>query len=402
MSRDGLFRGVIGLALVAASCGDDPAPRAGEDAGSALFDLGSVDRGLPDFGPHPPPASGPSPGIFEVQQGLVPAGSWVRLEGIVSATGTTGFFLIEPVARPFGGVFVEGSEQLAWVGHEVEIRGVVEELEIAPALGSRTQIRLEGLTVTGTGTIPPPLPVRLPELLLPELAEPYEGVVVELEDVTITELDTARMRIDVLLEGDPRGLDLDPAWRSAGMRFDRLAGVLQLDARGFFLIPRSPADGEPRPPSADGCLPLGDHLLCLDRLGWDDARVSCAYRGGRLAILETREENELVSTRVREHTSRVFWIAANDREMEGTFRWTDGSTLTYSAWAENEPNDAGGAEDCAQGNFRGVGQWNDGRCSGGQVYVCEFDRPAPRCRENVDCGADRRCEDGRCRAPPAP
>ena len=34
------------------------------------------------------------------------------------------------------------------------------------------------------------------------------------------------------------------------------------------------------------------------------------------------------------------WIGYNDIDNEGTFVWDDGSTSTYTNWADGEPNDA--------------------------------------------------------------
>lgn len=46
---------------------------------------------------------------------------------------------------------------------------------------------------------------------------------------------------------------------------------------------------------------------------------------------------------------------------EGTFTWkSDGSSLEYSNWKENEPNDYLDNEDCVQLNHDS--QWNDLRC----------------------------------------
>lgn len=390
------------------------------DAGTPATDLPVVrDSGAPDrpppydagtLGPEPDATAPPPPGIFEVQQGLVEPGTAVTLEGIVTARFEDGFFISELEARPFGAIYVASSSLTPGpeMGSLVAVEGWVDEIEFtdssSQAIGSRTQLSTDGAmtwTMSATQALPDPLPILLPQLTLPELAEPYEGTLISLEAPTVTAVDPAGgLEVDALVMMDDQTLGLDDTWIHAGTRFERLIGVVQFDHRGFVVLPRSDRDAPRAPPVADGCLPLGDHLLCLSRRSWDDARVECAQRGGRLVIMETEVENATVSARVREHTNRAFWIAATDRDEEGTFLWTDGSTLAYDAWAENEPNDFGSGEDCAQGNFRSEGQWNDGRCAGRQVYVCEFDRPAPRCVEDGDCGEERLCLDGRCRPLP--
>lgn len=33
-----------------------------------------------------------------------------------------------------------------------------------------------------------------------------------------------------------------------------------------------------------------------------------------------------------------YWIGLNDREIEWTFRWTDGAPVTFTLWSPSEPN----------------------------------------------------------------
>ena len=64
------------------------------------------------------------------------------------------------------------------------------------------------------------------------------------------------------------------------------------------------------------------------------------------------------------------WIGHSDSAVEGT--WVsaqEGSTSHYTNWAMNQPDDAGGDEDCAV--FLADGTWNDAPCSGALGYVCE-------------------------------
>ena len=41
------------------------------------------------------------------------------------------------------------------------------------------------------------------------------------------------------------------------------------------------------------------------------------------------------------------WIGLTDEDLEGEFRWVTGEPLTFSAWKNLEPNDAGAGEDYA-------------------------------------------------------
>ena len=54
-------------------------------------------------------------------------------------------------------------------------------------------------------------------------------------------------------------------------------------------------------------------------------------------------------------------IGLSDYCNEGEFTWkSDGSSLEYTNWRENEPNDYQGNEDCVQLDHNS--QWNDLRC----------------------------------------
>lgn len=65
-------------------------------------------------------------------------------------------------------------------------------------------------------------------------------------------------------------------------------------------------------------------------------------------------------------SSGLYWIAAGDGAVEGTWRWNagpeTGSLLTYTNWKAGEPNNGGFGilqEDQAVANYGGVGLWND-------------------------------------------
>ena len=93
-----------------------------------------------------------------------------------------------------------------------------------------------------------------------------------------------------------------------------------------------------------------------------------------------------------------FYIGLSDTAVENTWRWLDGSVLEYEPWAESEPNDWGGGEDCVHSNWRGDGEWNDIVCSSRQPYLCEFlPDNHPVCENDGDCEQGPGvCLDGSC------
>jgi hypothetical protein len=92
-----------------------------------------------------------------------------------------------------------------------------------------------------------------------------------------------------------------------------------------------------------------------------------------------------------------FWMNIHDMEQEGQWVWGDGQALTYDAWAEGQPDDYNEAEDCAHGNWRSTGQWNDVGCGNRYPFVCEFPGQAPACATALDCGGlDKFCREGSC------
>ena len=60
----------------------------------------------------------------------------------------------------------------------------------------------------------------------------------------------------------------------------------------------------------------------------------CSAAGGDLVSINDSIENAYVSNILTEH----FWIGYTDELVEGSFVWVDGSTSSFTNWANNEPN----------------------------------------------------------------
>ena len=86
------------------------------------------------------------------------------------------------------------------------------------------------------------------------------------------------------------------------------------------------------------------YVFSTDTKSWDDARTDCKSKGGTydLAIIDNADLNKFVSEQAHAHfgVNYFAWIGLDDKETEGTFRWVDGSNLTFSNWHSMEPNHA--------------------------------------------------------------
>ncbi|XP_037644972.1 C-type lectin domain family 10 member A-like isoform X3 [Sebastes umbrosus] len=113
------------------------------------------------------------------------------------------------------------------------------------------------------------------------------------------------------------------------------------------------------------------YLLSGGTGSWDRGREDCRNRGAHLVMIDSVKEQTFVAGLIKTHT----WIGLNDKDVEGTWKWIDGTPLTLMNWALNEPNNGGGKsewgkEDCA--HIRPVTtQWNDLSCETVLSWICE-------------------------------
>ena len=61
------------------------------------------------------------------------------------------------------------------------------------------------------------------------------------------------------------------------------------------------------------------------------------------------------------------WIGLNDRIKEGTYIWSDGSSVEYTNWKTGEPS----GEDCTAYEESSYGTMSDLSCSEKHQYVCK-------------------------------
>jgi hypothetical protein len=114
------------------------------------------------------------------------------------------------------------------------------------------------------------------------------------------------------------------------------------------------------------------YLFCSKVASWPLAEAFCVARGGHLASIESKAEDDWLTRTAVGIISATWWMGFNDRVLEKQWVWTDGSPTTYLHWAKDQPNNKDGNEDCGELNRAGItGGWNDQPCDDFQPFICK-------------------------------
>ena len=115
------------------------------------------------------------------------------------------------------------------------------------------------------------------------------------------------------------------------------------------------------------------YLFCESSESWSDAQAECSSHDYHLLTVSSSAEDAWVDAVADSYSTGKWWIGFTDIASEGSFAWEDGSATTYTNWAEGEPNNVDGDEDCAVLNRFTDQTWNDEKCSDSFYYICEAD-----------------------------
>ena len=76
------------------------------------------------------------------------------------------------------------------------------------------------------------------------------------------------------------------------------------------------------------------------------AKASCEAQGSHLVVINSRAENQALSSRVI-HSSHYMHIGLHrDPKYQSRWLWVDGSRSTFTNWCSGEPDNVLGAEAC--------------------------------------------------------
>ncbi|XP_016341397.1 CD209 antigen-like protein D [Sinocyclocheilus anshuiensis] len=106
------------------------------------------------------------------------------------------------------------------------------------------------------------------------------------------------------------------------------------------------------------------YFVSSEKKSWTESRRYCMERGADLIIINNREEQDFVQ---KISANANVWIGLTDSDVEGSWKWVDGSTLTSGFWDPREPNGHRG-ENCALTYLPG---WADYPCSDLFLWICE-------------------------------
>ncbi|XP_055004131.1 C-type lectin domain family 4 member M-like, partial [Boleophthalmus pectinirostris] len=86
----------------------------------------------------------------------------------------------------------------------------------------------------------------------------------------------------------------------------------------------------------------------INRRSWEESRNYCKNFGADLVEINSREQqlaiNNLITTYHNpsvHYSASGYWIGARDVDVEGTWKWLDGTQLTEGFWNLGEPNNSG-------------------------------------------------------------
>jgi len=135
---------------------------------------------------------------------------------------------------------------------------------------------------------------------------------------------------------------------------------------------------------------LSGHTFAITSaaMNWNNAKVQATALGGYLTTVNSKAENDWLTTRFRIQHGAELWIGANDKSVEGTWVWDNGTTdndngltddLSNNAtwadgstrkWVSGEPNHSGAS--CGH-IWKTSGHWDDTPCNNNKYAIIEFD-----------------------------
>ncbi|XP_029461442.1 lymphocyte antigen 75 [Rhinatrema bivittatum] len=113
------------------------------------------------------------------------------------------------------------------------------------------------------------------------------------------------------------------------------------------------------------------YMLVNDQYSWNDASASCRDKNGDLISIHSLADVELIITKLHNETKDEMWSGFNNENTPLFFNWSDGSTIDFTYWDQNEPNiPYNSTPNCV--SFSGEsGRWKIKPCDEKLKYICK-------------------------------
>ncbi|XP_008843960.1 lymphocyte antigen 75 isoform X1 [Nannospalax galili] len=113
-------------------------------------------------------------------------------------------------------------------------------------------------------------------------------------------------------------------------------------------------------------------LLLNESASWDEAYLKCKAFGGDLISIHSLADVEVVVTKLHsEDVKEEIWTGLKNINTPTLFQWSDGTEVTLTYWAENEPNVPYNKTPNCVSYLGKLGQWKVQSCEKKLRYICK-------------------------------
>jgi hypothetical protein len=136
------------------------------------------------------------------------------------------------------------------------------------------------------------------------------------------------------------------------------------------------------------------YLFCTNRRNFADADAHCQEYGSKLVVADGPYEDLWLRQAMDRRGFGECWLGISDEALEGVWMTVTGTAQQFFSWADGEPNNCCGGENC--GEYWAWGRWNDVSCLDANPVVCEDTCPEGLDSDGDDFGrCDEDCDDDR-------
>ncbi len=90
---------------------------------------------------------------------------------------------------------------------------------------------------------------------------------------------------------------------------------------------------------------------------WKDAKAYCESRGGYLATVSSKDENDFIQNLIKQGNMYNYWLGGY--KSGGGWSWVNGESFSYDNWASGEPNNLDNVEAFIHMDGGRSNKWND-------------------------------------------